>query len=109
MLCNQDELCKTPEYLLDQDIFSKTQYSGFAERILPIQLRTLNDTLRFGKMARLKENETANGSISYTLIDMTSELRKGIWSELPAGRKIDRYRRNIQKVYIDRLAYIMTT
>jgi hypothetical protein len=104
----QDELYKTPEWLLDQDIFSKTQYSGFVERVRSMQVRTLNNTLSLGKMARLIENETANGTEAYTLIAMMSELRKGIWSELPAGRKIDTYRRNLQKAHIDRLAYIMT-
>jgi hypothetical protein len=108
MMFLQDELYKTPEWLLDQGIFSKTQYSGFVERVRSMQVRTLNNMLSLGKMARLIENETANGSESYTLMNMMSELRKGIWSELPAGRKIDTYRRNLQKAHIDRLAYIMT-
>ncbi len=104
----QEQLFETPEWLLDQDIFGKTQYSGFVERIRSIQVRTLNNMLRLGKMARLIENETANGSEAYSLVEMMSDLRKGIWSELPSGRKIDTYRRNLQKAHIDRLAYIMT-
>lgn len=108
MLFLQDELYKTPEWLLDQNIFNKTQYSGFVERIRSIQVKTLNNTLSLGKMARLIEHETANETEAYTLKDMMSELRKGIWSELPTGRKIDTYRRNLQKAHIDRLAYIMT-
>src|SRR6056297_756843 len=63
----QNELYKTPEWLLDQDIFNKTQYSGFVERIRSIQVRTLNNTLSLGKMARLIENEIANGSDAYAL------------------------------------------
>ncbi len=108
MVFLQDELYKTPEWLLDQNIFSKTQYSGFVERIRSMQVRTLNNTLSLGKMARLIENEIANGSEAYTLFEMMSELRKGIWSELPRGIPIDTYRRNLQKAYIDRLAYLMT-
>jgi hypothetical protein len=104
----QEQLFETPEWLLDQDIFGKTQYSGFVERIRSIQVRTLNNMLRLGKMARLIENETANGSEAYSLVEMMSDLRKGIWAELPSGRKIDTYRRNLQKAHIDRLAYIMT-
>ncbi|WP_396636916.1 zinc-dependent metalloprotease [Maribacter sp. R77961] len=104
----QEELFQTPDWLLDQDIFGKTQYSGFVERIRSIQVRTLNNMLSLGKMARLIENETANGSEAYSLIAMMSDLRKGIWSELPSGRKIDTYRRNLQKAHIDRLAYLMT-
>lgn len=104
----QNELYKTPEWLLDKDIFSRTQYSGFVERIRSMQVRTLNNTLSLGKMARLIENEIANGSEAYTLLAMMSDLRKGIWSELPKGKVIDPYRRNLQKAHLDRLAYLMT-
>jgi hypothetical protein len=39
---------------------------------------------------------------------MMRDLRRGVWSELRSGRKIDTYRRNLQKAHIDRLAYLMT-
>jgi len=104
----QKELFVTPEWLLDQNIFGKTQYSGFVERVRSMQVRTLNNILRLGKMARLIENETAKESEAYRLLDMMGDLRKGIWSELSSGQKIDTYRRNLQKAHIDRLAYLMT-
>ncbi|QCW98869.1 zinc-dependent metalloprotease [Aggregatimonas sangjinii] len=104
----QEELFDTPEWLLDQNIFSKTEYSGFVDRVRGMQVRTLNNMLSLGKMARLIENETANGAEAYTLLDMMADLRNGIWSELRNGRKIDTYRRNLQKAHIDRLAYLMT-
>ncbi|MBQ4915800.1 zinc-dependent metalloprotease [Maribacter sp. MMG018] len=104
----QEQLFKTPEWLLDPEIFGKTQYSGFVERIRGIQVRTLNNILSLGKMARLIENEALNGKEAYSLIEMMDDLRKGIWSELSSGKKIDTYRRNLQKAHIDRLAYLMT-
>lgn len=104
----QKQLFQTPEWLLDQDIFGKTQYSGFVERIRSIQERTLNNMMSLGKMARLVENEAANGNKAYTLVEMMDDIRKGIWSELNNGRTIDTYRRNLQKAHIDRLAYLMT-
>ncbi len=105
----QEQLFKTPQWLLDQDIFSRTEYSGSVERIRAVQVTTLNRMLSLGKMARLIENETANGKDAYRLLDMLRDLRRGIWSELPNGRKIDTYRRNLQKAHIDRLGYLMTT
>ena len=104
----QEQLFQTPEWMLDQDIFGKIQYSGFVERVRSMQERTLNNMLSLGKIARLIENETASGSDAYSPIEMMSDLRKGIWSELRAGKKIDTYRRNLQKAHIDRLAYLMT-
>lgn len=104
----QKELFTTPEWMLDQDILSRTEYSGTVERIRGVQVRTLNNVLSLGKMARLIEHETAMGNKAYTLTQMMSELRRGIWSEIYNGRAIDTYRRNLQKGHIDRLEYLMT-
>ena len=39
---------------------------------------------------------------------MMNDLQNGLWSELAKGSKIDTYRRNLQRAYIDRLSYLMT-
>ena len=104
----QEQLFATPEWLLDKELFGKIQYSGFVERVRSMQVRALNNVLSLGKMARLVENEALNGNEAYTLLEMMRDLRNGLWSELRTGRKIDTYRRNLQKAHIDRLAYLMT-
>lgn len=104
----QEELFATPDWLLDKDLFSKIEYSGSVERIRALQVRTLNNIMSLGKMARLIENETLNGNEAYSLVEMMRDLRTGIWSELRSGRSIDTYRRNLQKAHIDRLQYLMT-
>jgi hypothetical protein len=38
---------------------------------------------------------------------MMTDLRKGIFSEFPRGQTIDRYRRNLQRAYVERLEFIM--
>ena len=102
------QLFQTPEWLIDPAIFERIEYSGSIERIRRLQERTLKTILSLGKMARMIENETLNGSDAYTLRSMTRDLRTGIWSELYTGRKIDTYRRNLQRAHMDRLAYLMT-
>lgn len=104
----QDELFTTPSWLIDQEIFNKTEAAGAVERIRGTQVRTLNGMLDFGRMARMIENETLNGAEAYSLLSMMSDLRKGIWSELGGGRTIDTYRRNLQRAYIDRMEFLMT-
>ncbi|MGP1992418.1 zinc-dependent metalloprotease [Zobellia laminariae] len=108
MVFLQDQLFATPEWLLDQNIFNKIQYSGFVEEIRAMQTKTLDNILSLGKLQRLVENETANGAEAYQLTIMMSELRGGIWSELQNGQKIDTYRRNLQKAHVERLNYLMT-
>ncbi|WP_445384171.1 zinc-dependent metalloprotease [Robiginitalea sp. IMCC44478] len=104
----QEQLFQTPEWMLDKELFEKFEYSGSVERIRAIQVRTLNNILSLGKLARLVENQTLNGNQAYTLPEMMKDLRNGLWSELRNGRSIDTYRRNLQKAHIDRLEYLMT-
>jgi len=107
LLFIQEQLFKTPNWLLNTDILNKIEYSGSIERLRKVQVRTLENILSTGKMARIIENEAVNGPNVYTLTAMMKDLRTGIWSELARGNKIDTYRRNLQKAHIDRLAYLM--
>jgi len=104
----QKELFKTPKWLIDENIFNKVESAGSVERLRGVQVRTLNNILDFGRMARLIENETLNGNGAYTLINMMTDLRRGVFSELAGGRKIDTYRRNLQRAYIERMEFLMT-
>ncbi|GFZ93030.1 glutaminyl-tRNA synthetase [Aquaticitalea lipolytica] len=104
----QNNLFETPEWLLDKEIFGRIEFAGSTERVRGLQERTLNNILSLGKMARMIENEALNGNEAYKLIDMTRDLRNGVWSELRSGKKIDTYRRNLQRAHIDRLEYLMT-
>ena len=102
-----NELFKTPKWMLDQNIFSKTEFSGSVERVRGLQARTLNTILDAGRMARMIENETMNGAKAYSLIQMMSDLRKGVWTEVYNGRTADTYRRNLQRAYLDRLDFLI--
>ena len=104
----QKQLFETPTWMIDVNILNKIEFAGITNRIRSTQSRTLNGILDFGKMARLIENEAINGNNAYSLLEMMSDLRKGIWSELYNNNKIDVYRRNLQLAYLDRIEYIMT-
>ncbi|MCT4628456.1 zinc-dependent metalloprotease [Winogradskyella sp.] len=103
----QDHLFSTPKWLIDKNIFDRIEYSGSVERIRGLQARTLNNILSLGKMQRLTEAYTYDNK-AYALTDMMRDIRRGVWSELRTGKKIDTYRRNLQRAHIDRLAYLMT-
>ena len=102
-----DQLFETPDWLINPDLFAKIEYSGSVERVRALQVRALNNLMSLGKMARLVEYEAIHGNEAYTLVDLMTDLRSGIWSELRYGRTIDTYRRNLQKAYVDRLEYLM--
>jgi hypothetical protein len=108
LLFVQEQLFQTPQWLIVPDIFNKIEYSGSVERIRSLQVRTLDNILSLGKLARMIENQTINGTNAYSLLEMMGDLRKGLWSETRSGNTIDTYRRNLQKAHIERLAYLMT-
>ena len=112
-------LFETPYWIINKDILNKIEYAGTTNRIRSMQSSYLNRVLDFGRMARIIENEALNGSNSYSLTEMMSDLKDGIWPELITDeyytsekkrrimQKNDVYRRNLQKSYIKRLGYIM--
>ncbi|WP_111706671.1 zinc-dependent metalloprotease [Lutibacter citreus] len=102
------ELFNTPTWLIDKEIIGRTAYSGFTEKMRATQTATLNKILSLGKMMRMVENETLNGATAYTLVALMYDLRNGIWSELKYNKSIDTYRRNLQRAYVERLAYLIT-
>ncbi|MCK0191606.1 zinc-dependent metalloprotease [Arenibacter sp. F20364] len=108
LLFVQEQLFQTPEWLIVPNIFNKIEYSGSVERIRSLQVRSLDNILSLGKLARMIENQTIYGKEAYSLLEMMTDLRKGLWSETRTGNKIDTYRRNLQKAHIERLAYLMT-
>ncbi len=104
----QQELFQTPTWLLEEEILNKIDFAGAVDRMRRTQTRIINSILDFGRMARMIENEALNGAQAYALVSMMNDLQNGLWSELAKGSKIDTYRRNLQRAYIDRLSYLMT-
>ena len=102
-----NHLFNTPYWMIEKDILNKIEFAGMTNRIRTVQSSYLNNTLDFGKMARMIENEALNGNNAYTLENFMNDVKNGIWSELRNGKKIDVYRRNLQRTYIQRLGYIM--
>lgn len=103
----REQLFETPNWLIDKNLFNKFEHAGAVERIRSTQVRTLNNLLDFGRMQRLIENESLNEN-AYSLLEMMTDLRTAVWSELSSGRNTDAYRRNLQRAYIDRMEYLMT-
>ncbi len=98
----------TPQWLLDPEMLRRMEDAGALERIRRLQSRHLNNLLSFERLQRLSEIAAFSPQSSYTMIEMMSDLRNGVWSELARGRTIDPYRRNLQRAYLERMQYLMT-
>ncbi|HEX2607605.1 MAG TPA: zinc-dependent metalloprotease, partial [Flavisolibacter sp.] len=97
----QDQLFKTPKWLVDNNISDYTG-SNKLTTISNIQNNALNRLLSnntFNKLFRFE----AESNTAYTATEMVTDLRKGIWSELSAHQAIDIYRRGLQKSFVEGL------
>jgi predicted small metal-binding protein len=103
-----NQLFETPSWMINKEILNKIEFAGITNRVRSTQSRTLNSLLDFGKMARIIENEAINGRNAYSLIEMMTDLRKGIFKEIYNNEIIDVYRRNLQLAYLDRISYLMS-
>lgn len=103
----QEQLFATPSWLVDQEILQRVENAGIVNRMRETQVRTLNNLLDMGRLARLIENETLNGESAYGMMEMMGDLRNGLFSELAAGQAMDTYRRNLQRAYLERMEFLM--
>jgi hypothetical protein len=103
------QLFTTPSWLINNEIFDRTGESAI-RTIGTVQENVLsNRLLASTTLSKLIDAEAALGSNAYTMAELFSDLKNGIWSELPAKKKIDVYRRNLQKSYIAAMEGLLNT
>jgi len=95
-----NQVFKTPTWLINQDILNKIQGSGLLDRIKGLQTYGLRNALSESRQKRLIESHTLNPS-GYGLTNLYAELKAGVFAEIYAGSSIDPFRRNLQKVFVD--------
>ncbi|HLF47595.1 MAG TPA: zinc-dependent metalloprotease [Chitinophagaceae bacterium] len=102
----QKNLFNTPTWLLNNDIFSKTGTNPVSA-IGNVQDGMLSRMLSTRNLSKLLDAEAILGNKAYQMTELLADLKKGIWSEVPARKSIDIYRRNLQKSYVNSLINII--
>jgi hypothetical protein len=100
-----DNAFATPTWALKPEILRRIEPSGALDRVRLAQVRVLGSLLNPARFGRLVEQEAIDGSTAYKPSEFMADVRTGLWRELTAPQvKIDAYRRNIQRAYLDNLA-----
>ena len=100
-----NQLFKTPMWLVDNDILQRIESAGTLDRFRNAQVQTLNTLFNGDRLKRLIEEETLYGATkAYTLMNLYNDTKNGVFSELKTGAAIDPYRRNLQRAYLDKMA-----
>ncbi|TVZ51113.1 zinc-dependent metalloprotease [Dokdonia sp. Hel_I_53] len=102
----RNNLFETPNWLVDPSILQNIDHAGYFEDVRRIQSRYLNRLLSFDRIGRLIDAETTQSHF-YSALDMFSDLRKSIWSEINIATSVDVYRRNLQRSYLNRMEHLM--
>ena len=102
-----EQLFATPAWMVKPEILARIEAEGNVNRIKSLQERTLSNLLSEQRLFRMIENEAMNGKEAYLITDLTNDLEKGIFNELVSGKKIDLYRRNLQKAYVATLIELL--
>lgn len=97
-----EQLFKTPTWLLDQNILAKINPDNGVEAIKSLQDRTLSSLLDGDRLVRLIETSSLSKK-NYSVDELMSDLRKGIFSEVKTNAPIDIYRRNLQKLFVENI------
>lgn len=93
------QVFKTPSWLINNAELSKFDNGVIIGRVKALQVNALGNVLNASRMARMFDNESKNGASAYTVANMFTDLRSGIF---PAG-KPDQYQRNLQRGYVENL------
>lgn len=101
------QLFDTPQWMLDPTVLQLIKPGSGVEQVRQVQETTLNSLFDYARMQRLIETHAANPK-AYSLDDLFTDLRTGVWSELRTRKPIDTYRRNLQKVHAERLIALLT-
>jgi hypothetical protein len=93
-------------WLINKEVVTH-QMMGYTEKIRSLQVYHLNHLLSFETLARL-DNSSHSEVNYYKSVEFCKDLRVGLWSELASGTRLDVFRRNLQKAYIERMKYLLT-
>jgi hypothetical protein len=100
------QLFNTPKWLLDQKVLAKINPENGVEAIKSMQDGTLSSLFAGDRMVRLMEASSISKN-NYSIDDLMNDLNKGIFSELKNKNSIDIFRRNIQKLYVDKMIELL--
>lgn len=100
-----DNAFATPTWAIKAEVLRRIQPSGTLDLIKASQLRVLNSLMSGARFNRLVEQEAMDGATTYKPAEFLEDVRRGIWHELDTPSvRIDAFRRNLQRAYLDLLA-----
>jgi hypothetical protein len=102
------QLFDTPEWLLDPQILSQIEPGSGVAKLASLQESTLRSLHQADRLQRMMENAAMNAD-SYSINDLFTDLRRGIWHEVTQKKAISVHRRNLQKIHLELMISLLDT
>ncbi|RDB05812.1 zinc-dependent metalloprotease [Runella aurantiaca] len=96
------QLFATPTWLLDANIMRRIRPDMGVDFVSKIQEATLTSLFAADRLQRIIE-ATEKTTGAYTLDELFTDVRSGIWTELKTRKAADTHRRNLQKIFVERM------
>lgn len=100
------QLFTTPTWLLHKEILDNIGTNSL-QVIARSQETALSRLISANTLNKLIVAEAMDGNKAYRITEFFKDMNNSILSELKAGEPIDVYRRNLQKMYVDRLIQLV--
>lgn len=100
------QLFKTPTWLIDKPILDNIDQNGLVV-IGRLQNGSLSRLLDNRVLGNLISAEAIDGSSAYNITNLFADLNNSIFTEVKTNQPIDVYRRNLQKLYVDKLIAVI--
>lgn len=104
----QTNILNTPTWIIDPVILNKIQPGQGVENVRALQEPVINSMFSEDRIQRLLETASRFPN-SYGVLEFFKDMQSGVWSDLSGSKEITMYRRNLQKIYVERLISMITT
>lgn len=99
----QDQFFKEPVWLFPRELRSRTKPDFGVTTIAGWHQNIISNLYASDRLQRLIDAEAALGKEAYGLNEFFMDMEAGIWSELSSGKSTTVYRRNLQKIHLEKL------
>jgi len=103
-----DEVFTTPSWLVESDVLRRIEGVGAMDRVRQAQASALNRVLDATRMQRMVEVGLYADGPTYGPAELLADVRAAVWGELNGRGAIDPWRRQLQRVHVDRLISLAT-
>jgi hypothetical protein len=100
------QLFQEPTWLLEQQITQKIKADRGVNMIGGLQSSIINSLYSTDRLQRLIEAGSAFPD-AYDLTDFYTDMQRGIWAEANSGAAANVFRRNLQKIHLEKLISLL--